>query len=98
MKSEGKAIIACIPVSLVPDIVKAIRMTNMNQYSTYEKVECPRCHQPMWLGAQGKRVLDQLAGAIAVCMECLVRQAIAEGRNPADLEIVSLIDPKRKSH
>ena len=92
MKSEGKAIIACIPVSLVPDIVKAI------QYSTYEKVECPRCHQPMWLGAQGKRVLDQLAGAIAVCMECLVRQAIAEGRNPADLEIVSLIDPKRKSH
>ena len=92
MEGEGKAIIACIPVSLVPDIIKVI------QYSAYEKVECPRCHQPMWLGAQGKRVLDQLAGAIAVCMECLVRQAIAEGRNPAELEIVSLIDPKRKPY
>jgi RNase P subunit RPR2 len=91
MTEKVEMVVACIPVHLVPDIQKVA------DYSTYEKVECPGCHKLMWLGAQGKEMLKQ-NGVMMRCMICLVQNMIAHGKTPNDMEIITLIDPKRNPH
>lgn len=46
------AYIVCVPIRLSPSFPETAK------YSVYEAVECPDCHEKMWLGARSKVVVE----------------------------------------
>jgi hypothetical protein len=52
-------------------------------YSTYTKVECPHCRQPMWLGERGRGLVER-GQAQMMCMVCAVTTGVMQ--SPDELQ------------
>ena len=79
-------LLACVPVEVFPTLPEHVT------YSTYKVVNCPDCHNPMWLGAEGEKQVAH--GARAICMLCLGVLMRKNGlTDPNDVTLVSLTDP-----
>ena len=63
MTEKALQILCGIPVAIVPIWPALI------EYSTYEKMPCAECQEPIWIGIRGKALIDQ-GEARPVCPRC----------------------------
>lgn len=70
----------CCPVRIWEHMPAELKALAMRDDAPYERLDCPRCRQPMLLSKHGRAMLDAGTAESAVCTDCLLAIARADGK------------------